>query len=145
MYIATKDLKNVETYAILLDPGIQIECLPYFQYTVNGLPYPQFMEMLSHSKIVTDSYHKMHSYGRIPVECACLRTPIVSTDWVTSATELWPETTVPAGDVLAQRDMAQRLIDDPKFYKEVADLAYDRVESCGYENSLKNFIEMIEK
>jgi len=144
MYIATKDLKGIETYAVLLDPGIQVECLPYFQFTVNGLPYPQFMEMLSHSRICMDSYHKMHSYGRMPVECACLRVPIVSTDWVTSATEIWPEITVPAGDIFAQREMAQRLIDDPAFYKTVTDLAYDRVEACGYEASMHNFLKMLE-
>lgn len=145
MYIATKDLIGIENYAILLDPGIQVECLPYFDQCVNGVPYPQFMEMLSQSKICMDSYHKMHSYGRVPVECACLRVPVISTDWVTSAIDIWPEITVPAGDVLAQRNMAQRLLDDPIFYKHVTDLAYDRVESCGYEKSIENFINMIER
>lgn len=143
LYLATKDIAGIENHAVLLDPSRKIDCLPYFKYIVDGLPYPQFIDMLSKSKLVADSYHKMHSYGRIPVECACLRVPVVSTDWVTSALNLWPETTILAGDVNAQKKMLQKLLTDPVFYKKVTDYAYDAVEACGYEAAITNFMNMV--
>lgn len=143
MFLATQNLKGTEIYAVLLDPAPKIDCLPYFDYVLDGMPYPHFIDVLSKSRLVIDSYHKMHSYGRIPVECACLKVPIVSTDWVTSALNIWPETTVAAGDVYGQYQMAQKLLDDKVFYEKVAEEAYNRVEACSYENTFMAFMNMI--
>lgn len=143
MHLATSGINDIDTYALMLDPSIEVELLKFFKFTKRPVSYGNFMEFLSEAKICIESYHRMHSYGRVAVECACVKVPIVSTDMVTSAKMLWPETTIPAGDVYAQKRMIRKLIDDKDFYKEVTEKAFNNVEVVGYQNSVNMFMQMI--
>jgi len=145
MYLATHSLeKETDVYAIMLDSGIKVDILKYFKYTKDPESYGRFIEFLSEAKVCTESYHRIHSYGRIPVECACLKVPVVSTDIVTSAKIFWPDTTVLAGDVYGQSKMLERLLHDEEFYINVTEKAYNAIEAVNYPNSVKRLIDMIE-
>jgi hypothetical protein len=145
MHLATKNLKEVDVYGCMLDGGIEVEILPFFQFTKRPESYGKFIDFLSEAKICIDSYHRMHSYGRMGVECACLKVPFVSTNSVTSALMLWPETTIQSGYTYDQESMIKKILNDKDFCKKVVDEAYNRVEICNYENSFYNFMKMIGK
>lgn len=143
MYSVARGVKGIKNVAICLDGNIMIDCLRFFKRAQQGKQYRLFIQDLAKARIVVDSYHKIHSYGRTPVECACLRTPIVSTDWVTSARDLWPKCTVAAGDIKAQQDMVNRLLSDQDFYNEVVEYAWNKVNEYDYESSYHNFMNMV--
>jgi hypothetical protein len=145
MHLATKNLDMIDVYGCMLDGGIEVEILPFFQFTKKPDSYGKFVDFLSEAKICIDSYHRMHSYGRMGVECACLKVPFISTTSVTSALMLWPETTIQSGYTYDQENMVRKVLEDKDFCKKVVDEAYKRVDICNYENSFYSFMRMIGK
>jgi glycosyltransferase involved in cell wall biosynthesis len=140
-----KNLPEIHNYAVLLDghPNNQVTKLPFFQFVRPGMEYPQWLEFLKQARVVVDSYHNMHTYGRNAVDCACLKVPVIGSDVVHAQKILFPELTTEPNDVLEQRSLLKKLISDEKFYREVTDYAYEKVDIFGYESSAEKFENMI--
>jgi hypothetical protein len=144
-YLVVKDMPEIHNYAILLDghPNNQVSKLPFFQFVRPGMEYPQWLEFLKQARVVVDSYHNMHTYGRNIVDCACLKVPVIASNIVHAQPILFPELTTEPNDVLAQRGLLKKLISDEKFYLDVVNYAYDKVDGFGYESSMTKFEQMI--
>ena len=145
-YLVVKDFHDIDNYAILLD-GSQsniIQRMPFFQYVRPGTEYDQWLDFARQGKILLDSYHNIHTYGRNSVDCACLRVPVIGTNLVHAQNILWPQLTTEPNDLIHQRDLVARLKSDQDFYKEVTDYAYDNVDQFGYQSSLEKFQKMVE-
>ena len=146
MHLATKNfIGEIDTYGVMLDGSLEVGILPYFEYVKRPETYGKFIDFLSEAKMCVDSYHRMHSYGRMGVECACLKVPFVAPDTVTSAMMFWPDTTIRAGYTYDQEMMVRKLLKDDDFRKKVTDEAYKRVDMCNYQNSFFSFMKMIGK
>ena len=70
-WLVTKDLPW-NNYAVLLDPSIQVHLYAYFKYLMPGTEFTQYLEWVSRKKVILDSYHRIHNYGRSAVDAACI-------------------------------------------------------------------------
>lgn len=144
-WLVVKDFKDIQNYAVFLDghPNNLVTKMPFFQFVRPGVDYDPWIQFLKQSKIVVDSYHNMHTYGRGIVDAACLKVPVIGTNMVHAQTQLFPQLTTEPNDVLKQRELLRQLIADKDFYKEVTEYAYKAVETYSYESSLQKFKAMV--
>ena len=142
VYLVSKNLPW-DTTAVLLDPSIEIQILPYFPFTKHGFQFTQYLDWISRKKICFDSYHRIHAYGRTAVDNASLMLPTVGTDWVWGQKYLWPDLTVPAGDVNGEIVLIKKLFNEPNFYLDCIEKAKEKVEIFSYENRVKDFLEKL--
>lgn len=108
-----------------------------------GTPHEMWLDKLSRTRILVDSYHAINTYGRSPVECACMKTPIIGSDVTYLQGILYPELTTKPNDVLKQRQLLVKLLNDKGYYDSVVDFAYKNVDIVNYDNSRKKFEGMI--
>lgn len=144
-YIVVKDVPEISNYAICLNghPDNVVKMMPFFQNTRPGVEYEQWVMFLAQAKVVIDSYHNFHTYGRNAVDCACLKIPCIGTDMIHAQPILWPDLTTKPNDVLGQRKILKRLISDKDFYARVVDYASEKVEDFSYSSSFEKFKNMI--
>lgn len=114
------------------------------EFVEMGSPHQAWLEKLSRTRVMVDSYHSISTYGRSPVECACMKTPIVGSDITYLQPILFPEITTKPHGVLEQKKMLNRLLKDKTFYDDTVNYAYDKVEMVNYDNSRKQFEMMME-
>lgn len=141
-YLVTKDLPW-DTWAVLLDPAIQIHLYAYYKFMREGGEFVPYLDWVSRKKVVLDSYHRIHTYGRTAVDNACLGVPTVGADWTYAQKMLWPDLTAQAGDTLAQTVMVKKLFEDESFYLDCIEKAAETVEIFSYENRKKEFLEKL--
>jgi hypothetical protein len=144
-YLVVKDFKDIHNYAIMLDGSQQniITKMPFFQFVRPGVDYEPWINFVKQAKIVLDSYHNMHTYGRNVVDCACLKVPVVGTDQVYAQPILFPDLTTKPNDILEQRKLVARLKSDLDFYKKVTDYAFEKVDDFGYDASSQRFEKIV--
>jgi len=121
---------------------VEIPIQPFFDEVVNRIEYIHFMRFLAESKIVFDPY-RLHSLGRVGVECAALGVPFVSTDHVQSAKKLFPKVTTRVDDIEGMRDILDKLINDQRFYNEVVNFAYDKVEEFNFDSQFAKMMKLV--
>jgi len=142
MYLVAKNLEW-DTTAVLLDPSIEVQILAYFPLTKHGFQFTQYLDWVSRKKVCFDSYHRIHAYGRTAVDNASLQLPTVGTDWVFGQKYLWPDLTVPAGDVNGEIRLITKLFKEPEFYLDCVEKAKENVQLFSYENRKKEFLEKL--
>ncbi len=133
LWLATKDLPYNNT-VVLLDPNVEIKILPYFAFTKHGFKFTHYLDWVSRHKVVVDSYHRIHTYGRTAVDNASLDLPTVGADWTYSQKKIWPDLCVSAGDVWKQKKLIQKLMEEESFYFDCIEKAREAVQFYSYEN-----------
>lgn len=141
-YLVIKDLPW-DTHAVLLDPGIQVHLYAYYKFFKEGHEFTQYLDWVSRKKVILDSYHRIHTYGRTPVDNACLGIPTVGADWTYSQKLLWPELTVQCGDTWGQTQMIKKLFEDRTFYDDCVEKAAEIVETYSYENRKQDLLNKL--
>lgn len=141
-FLAIKDLPW-NTHAILLEPSIEQQVYAYFKFLRPGTDFLQYLDWVSRMKVLVDSYHRIHTYGRTAVDNACIQLPTVGGDWTYSQKYLWPDLTVPAGDVFGQKQLIKKLMTDDAFYNDCCEKANDLVQHFSYENRQKELLEKL--
>lgn len=137
-------IKNLpwDTTAVLLDPSIQIHLYAYYKFMKEGIDYMPFLDWLARQKVILDSYHRLHTYGRTAVDAACIGVPIVGTNWIHAQQLLWPDLTVECGDTIGQEKIIRQLMTDKEFYDNCVEQAWDKVQEFSYANKK---IELLNK
>lgn len=143
MFLVDKNLDNIDNHVVLLDPNIELQILAYFKFTKHGFQFTQYLEWVSNLKMVLDSYHKIHTYGRTAVDNASLQLPTVGSDWTWSQKYLWPSLTVPAGDVWSQVAVIKKLLSDNEFYLDAVEYASDKVDLYRYQNRKQDLLNKL--
>jgi hypothetical protein len=141
-FLATKELPW-NTHVVLLDPQIEKFLHSYFKYIQVGMEFMRYLDWASRKKIILDSYHRIHTYGRSAVDGACLQVPVIGSDWTHVQKMLWPELTVKAGDVFEQKRLIKKLMTDDSFYDDCVEYANEKVEIFSYENRKKEFLDIV--
>jgi len=141
-YLVTKDLKW-NNHVVLLDGKQEMYLYAYFKYMKSGFEFLKYLDWASRKKVVLDSYHKIHTYGRSPVDNACIGIPNVGTDWTYSQKYLWPKLTTQPGYLRDQTELIKKLMTDNSFYKDVIDEATEKVKTFNYENRKKDFLNKL--
>lgn len=138
-FLATKNI-DWNTHAVLLDPSIEPHLHAYFKYLLPGQEFIVYMDWLARKKIIIDSYHKIHTYGRSSIDGACLQIPVVGTDWQWAQKYLWPGLTVQPGEVYEQQKIIEKLIRDESFYDDAVDFAISKLNYFSYSERKKDFL-----
>lgn len=141
-FLVIKDLPW-NTHCVLLDPSIQIHLYAYFKHFKEGFDFVPYLDWVSRKKVVLDSYHKLHTYGRTAVDNASLMLPTVGTDWIWAQKFLWPELTVQCGDTWGQKKIIEKLFNDKAFYVDCAEYAKEKVEFFSYEQRKQELLNKL--
>jgi len=141
-FLATYELPW-NTHALLLDPSLEVHLHAFFKYIKAGFEFTAYLDWVSRKKVVLDSYHRIHTYGRTPVDNACLKLPTVGSDWTYSQKYLWPELTVEAGDVYSQKQLIIKIMENDTFYDDCVDYASERIDTYSYENRKKDLLDKL--
>jgi hypothetical protein len=104
-----------------------------FDLLYNRVSFSDAMKLIAMSDVVIDTA-LTHSYGRVPIECACLDTPCITNETVESGVMLFPCLAVDIFDM----DWLALSIDSAKNAKPP--FGYKRY---GYEESAKKFLDML--
>lgn len=145
LFLATKDLPW-RMFACVPRKNDTISKLPpYFRWLIEYRDYTSYIEWVADIKLAVDSYHIIHSYGRMAAENAVLSIPTVGASCVYSQQLLWPDLTIAPGDVYAQRQLIIRLYEDSEFYRRCCDKAWGGVQGCSYKNSKQAFLDALDK
>lgn len=142
-FLATNNLREWNTHAVLLDASIEPHLHSFFKYTHPGQEFMQYMGWLSRKKVIIDSYHKIHTYGRSAVDGACLQIPVVGGSWQWAQKYLWPELTTEPGQVFEQQEIIRKLMTDDNYYDNVVEQALDKLNFFSYEERKKDFLEKL--
>ena len=111
------------------------------------IPYLRFMDSIKLMKeakyglFVPNSY----TYGRVPCDFACVDRPLVASKNIWSAQICYPLTLVDPFDVKGMRALLYKLRDNPTFYADVCNIAYQNVEFFSHFNSKNRFLQMLEE
>lgn len=106
-----------------------------FDIMVEHLDFGRLLYLLV-TNIAALDYYTIHSHSRFSGECACLRVPLVTTDFSFNARTLFPNNVAPYWKWQDLRDKLARLVSDEKYWNECVDHAYDKVEEFNYPNSI---------
>jgi len=125
--------------------GVADEPLPKELYIMSGgmLAYYDYLRLLRICKIGVE-YYSVHSHGRFASECACLKVPLVSTNFSYNSVKFYPYTTKSPSDISSMALTIKRLYEDEAFYDKVIHTAYKRVEEHNWENSKKRLLSRLE-
>jgi len=140
--LATKNLPW-NTYAVCLDPNIMVHLYAFYKYLIPGVEFTKYIGWVARKMVMLDSYHKIHTYGRSAVDCACLQVPVVGSTWQWAQNYLWPNTTVEPGDVYGQTQLIKKLMKDEKFYDDCVEIATEKVAHFSYENKRQELLNII--
>ena len=141
-FMVTKDLPW-NTHAVLLDGSIMPHLFAFFKYMHTGYEFMQYLQWVARKKVMLDSYHKIHTYGRSAVDCAGLQLPIVGTNWQWAQQYLWPDLTVEAGDIWSQKQLIIKLFEDDVFYKECIAKSTEKIDFFSYENRKQDLLNKL--
>jgi hypothetical protein len=141
-FLVVKDLPW-DTHAVMLDPGIQIHMYAYYKFFKEGGEFVPYLDWVSRKKVILDSYHRIHTYGRTAVDNACLGVPTVGADWTYGQKMLWPDLTATCGDTRTQTEMIIKLFNEPAFYEDCIEKANEAVEFFSYENRKKELLNKL--
>jgi len=114
-----------------------------FKRIVNYLPFPDILKLMKEARLhlfIPFSY----TWGRIPLDVACMNRPLVASKHIWSAQILYPLTLVDPFDVQKARELLIKLDQDDAFYSEVCNIAYYNVEFFGHKLSRERFLSMLE-
>ena len=100
------------------------------------LPFPALINLIARVDCVIDT-SILHSYGRVPVECAAVGTPCITHPTVYSGQVLFPDLQTDLLDARGLRHMIERVFEGD------CSLARDP-EYFGYEQSRTRFLNMVE-
>ena len=103
----------------------------------------RFMSLLGQSKVGIESYQK-HCASRVVQEAGAIGLPSVGCMSVESIKRIFPELGTEQRDVLHQRKLILKLVNDDEFYEEMRQKGFERCEWYGLEASKKRFLEMLE-
>ena len=134
------DKIGYNTHAVCLDNNLGVHLYPFFKYIEQGKEFTQYLSWLAKKKLVVDSYHKIHTYGRSPVDCACIGVPCIGTNWTWAQKKLWPDLTVEPGYVYDQRLLVKKIMEDEDFYHSCVEKAKAQLDYFSYENRKKDFL-----
>lgn len=144
-YLVQKDLP----YSVVAVGGQRIidqsVAWHFYPKVSKKLEYVKWLEVVSNHKCVIDSYHTLHNYGRLQVECAVLGVPVVGSNVTYAQTLLWPQLTSEPHDVFHQRELFTRLMEDQEFWHECVDYATAKVDFFGHDERKKEMLEKIGK
>lgn len=141
-FLATKELPW-PVHAVCLDGQLQKHIYAFFKFIRGGFEFAEFLDWVSRKKVILDSYHKIHNYGRNAVDNACLAIPTVGSNWTWAQKFLWPDLTVEPGDVYTQKQLLRKLMEDKKFYRECVKKADEKLDFFSYENRKKELLEKL--
>lgn len=141
-FLVVKDLPW-NSHLVCLDAGLAVHMYAYFKYIIPGFEFMQYIDWVSRKRVILDSYHKIHTYGRTAVDSACIQVPTVGADWTWAQKFLWPDLTVVAGDVSRQKELMIELFTNENFYDEVIEKAAENVEFFSYENRKKDLLDKL--
>jgi len=141
-YLATKNLPW-NTHALLLDGELEKTLYAFFKYMRSGFEFTEYLDWMSRKKVLVDSYHKLHTYGRSPVDCACVGVPCVGTTWTYAQTLLWPNLTVEPGDIYGQQKLIEKLMTNDEFYDDCVAKAKEVLPMFSYKERKKEFIKLV--
>jgi len=83
--------------------------------------------------------------GKLDWDCSCVRTPLIENREIETHRRLFPKTGVGAYNLKESLSMAEKLLKDENFYKEVTDYAYENVEYYNVENCKKRLENAIKE
>lgn len=106
---------------------------------------PEFYEVLSRCKFVINLADR-NTPGRIQGEAAFFNVPVIGSDRLELQGELFPQLTVKPYELEDAVKSGQRLLDDPKFYKQVTEYAHRKlVQHYDYKPSKERFDRLVKK
>lgn len=141
-FIVTKDLPW-NTHAILLMGEAVQQLHAYFKYLKPGLEFVQYLEFASRKKVLVDSYHRLHTYGRSAVDCACIGLPCVGSNWQWAQNLLWPSITTEPAYLQEQKELITKLMEDETFYRDCIDYADSKLDFFSYENRKQDLLNKL--
>ena len=141
-FIVTKDLPW-NTHAILLNGEMVPQLHAFFKYLKPGLEFLQYLDFASRKKVLVDSYHRIHTYGRSAVDCAAIGLPCVGSNWQWAQTLLWPNITTEPAYLQQQKEIVIKLMEDDVFYKEQIEYADTKLDFFSYENRKKDLLDKL--
>lgn len=142
LHLVDKNI-DIDNHVVMLDSSIELQILAYFKFTKAGFQFTKYLEWVSNMKLVLDSYHKIHTYGRTAVDNASLKLPTVGASWTYAQVDLWPTLTAEPGDVWEQANLINRLIKDKEFYLDAVEYAEEKVEKYRYANRKQEFLDKL--
>ena len=115
--------------------------LPYmYDWLRTRQPYAKFVELLSRSWAVYDSYN-FSSFGRTVGECAALAIPCVGHDCCYAQKALFPKLTFERSSQFRKLETLAMLFESKEFYKDVAEYAFNGVRNTySYEASASTML-----
>jgi len=143
-YLAVRDLPWPSS-AVYLSGDMPDTLSAYWSDYRGPMSFYDFMHWLSQFHCMVDSYHNVHSMGRIGAEAACLGVPCIGTSHSYSQKILWPALTVDSGDVFGQKKLVRRLFEEPAFYQSCLQRADENLERYTHRAKVKEFIENVDK
>jgi len=141
-YLVTKDLPW-NTHAVLLDGNLEKHLYAFFKYMRQGFEFTQFLDWSSRMKVVLDSYHKLHTYGRNAVDNACLGLPTVGSNWTYAQNYLWPDLATEPSDLIRQKNLITKLMTNETFYRDCVKKADKLVEKFSYKNRKQELLKIL--
>jgi len=141
-FMTTKDLPW-NTHAIFLNGEMAPQFHAFFKYIKPGLEFMQYLEFASRKKVLVDSYHRIHTYGRSAVDCAAIGLPCVGSNWQWAQKFLWPNLTTEPSYLLDQKEIIIKLMEDDAFYKECLDYSDSKLDFFSYENRKNDFLDKL--
>jgi hypothetical protein len=144
-------LNNPSLIGVFL--SIPEQLLPYCSYwadRVNNVYIHQrngmdeMYDILSQCELVI-SLTDRNTPGRLQGEAAFFGIPTVGSNRLELQEDLWPDLSVKPFDLADATDLAQQLLDNPAWGKELAAKARRRLDSYDYESSKKKFNRLFER
>lgn len=113
-----------------------------YDRVISGTNFLDFTEVLMKSPIVFEPF-TLNSYGRTTTETAALGVPTVGSNRVESVRRCFPKTCLDPYDVVGNRKMIKKVLENEKFRNEVIDYAKEACEFYNKENSKNRYLEAL--
>jgi len=116
----------------------------YFDFQVPPMGFPDYIDDLMSNYFVYEPT-SFHTYGRNTVDLAAIGVPVIGSNTVESMRRCFPKTCCDPWDIRKTVEIAERLVKDKDFYREVVEYAKEACEYYNYENSRKRFLKALEE
>lgn len=127
----TKNLSSISWYQDALKtfgcPNCQL---------IKRLPYREFLPIISKAKIIIDLDMCLGA-GKLVVECAALRKPIIASDYITAAFDIYKDLRVHFPIDIDAMMQTARMVANNKWPQSWFDIAYERAQQYSIENVAK--------
>ncbi len=144
-YMATRNLPYDNHY-VFMNNDVE-SAKPFVTYFVSMSAHKNFLEFMTHYHVVLDSYHYVHSMGRLQLDAATLGIPCVGTNIVASQGDLYPKLTTEPYDANGQKILINKLFKDRDFRDECIMYAHNRVRELysleAKQKELMKYLEVI--